>query len=88
MRTILVLMGLAAASAGYNALIDRYLRRSRLLGATALQVAAGTGYTLAVAAWLVDGNRYWRTLGLLLAAFAAAGAPMVLGDVARDYERY
>lgn len=89
--TITTLAGLAAASSAYNRLIDRTLIHSRIPGSTALQVVAGVAYTLAgalllVASWTGRRNAL-RTALAVTAAFTAAGAPMLLGDIARDYER-
>lgn len=89
--TVATLATLAVASSAYNRLIDRTLIHSRVPGSTALQVVAGVAYTLAGALILVascTGHRNaLRTALALVAAFIAAGAPMLLGDIIRDYER-
>lgn len=82
MKTLATLTGLAALSIAYNATLERW---PRFPGVTAVQTAAGVAYTLLAAAWLLDRRRPWRPLAVLLAVFAAAGLPMMLGDVRRDY---
>lgn len=81
-----VLGGLAAGSAQYNRWIDRTQETEP--GATALRVAAGTGYTLLGAALLVALWWGWReAVRFALVAggcFVVAGAPMIAGDVERD----
>lgn len=84
---VALLIGLSVLGLAYNAGIDALTRRRvHLAGLTAVQVCAGVAYTLPAAAWLM-GERpgYLRRLGWLLAAFAAAGAPMLAGDIFRDW---
>lgn len=79
----LLLLALLALSAAYNASLPRW--PSTLPGLTAIQVALGVAYTLPVAAWLAGPRRTFpRRLAWLLAAFIAAGAPMLAGDFRRD----
>lgn len=87
--TLATLAGLYAASSAYNRHIERSLRSHRHLpGSTALQVVAGVAYTLAgalalLAIWTGRRNTL-RTAAALVAAFSAAGLPMLLGDIDRD----
>lgn len=86
--TFLTLAALTGLSAAYNRLIDASLRRYDAPGATAWQVVVGTGYTLAAAVALIglwsDRRSAARSAALLAAAFVAAGAPMLVGDIHRD----
>ena len=86
--TALTLAGLVATSAAYNRLINARLRRQHAPGATAWQVVAGTAYTLAAAIALIalwsSPRHAARSAIALAAAFIAAGAPMLLGDIRRD----
>lgn len=81
-----VLAALAAISVAFNRWIDG--REVESPGETSVQVVVGTGYTLLAVALLVWLWRGWReSLRLVVCAgacFAAAGAPMVAGDVRRD----
>ena len=70
----LVLMTLFFFGLSYNSLVN-YLGE-RKDGYTALLVVAGVLITLGGIA-LID----WRAAALALAAFAASGTPMVLGDI-------
>lgn len=81
MRTLTTLITLAALSLAYNASLERW---PRFAGVTAIQTAVGVAYTLLAATWLLDRRRPWRPLAVLLAVFAAAGAPMLAGDMRRD----
>ena len=87
--TIATLAALHAASTNYNNWIERSLRRHRSTpGATAWQVVIGSAYTLAAALALLalwTGRRNTlRSAAILGATFAAAGLPMLLGDIERD----
>ena len=81
-----VVAGLVAGSTAYS----RWCRETEETepGATRLRVAAGTGYTLLAATVLVGMGRGWRDAlrvsGCVGGCFVAAGAPMILGDVAQD----
>ena len=81
-----VVAGLVAGSTAYS----RWCRETEETepGATSLRVAAGTGYTLLAATVLVGLWRGWsdalRFAGCVGVCFAAAGAPMIAGDVAKD----
>lgn len=82
MKTAISLFCLFIVSCAYDASIPRW---PRFPGVTALQVAIGVGYTLAVAAWLIGCNvGYGRRLAILMAAFAVSGLPMTIGDMIRD----
>lgn len=81
-----VLAGLAVGSVAFNRWINRHEETEP--GATALRVAAGTGYTLAgvvaiVAVWRGALDAL-RCAAILLATFTATGLPMIVGDVNRD----
>lgn len=86
--TIATLAALTAASIAYNNHITATLRRRNTPGNTAWQVVAGTTYTLAAAIALIalwTGRRNAiHTAMAMAAAFTAAGAPMLLGDIHRD----
>ena len=76
------LASLLAVSVIYNASLPRWPKFS---GVTAVQTAVGVGYTLTVAAWLAGPRRTLpRRLAWLSGAFAAAGIPMLIGDILRD----
>lgn len=91
--TIATLAALTAASIAYNnhitaTLRRRHTHRRNTPGNTAWQVVAGTAYTLAAAIALIalwTGRRNaLHTAMAMAAAFTAAGAPMLLGDIHRD----
>ncbi len=81
-----ILTALFATSSRYNSLIDDVTNVTP--GATALQVVGGTAYTLAGVAVIVTVWQGVRTAAIVLlaalAAFAAAGYPMLVGDIRRD----
>lgn len=93
--TVITLAALLGASMLFNRYIDRRPVTKRADAETALWVVAGTLYTLAGAAvlfavWAPYLPRDWRlgliAMGVMLAAFAASGAPMVLGDMRRSQD--
>ena len=75
-----LVFGLIMFGAAYNSFVNWLGERGE--GYTALLVAGGVLVTLAVVA-LVD----WRAAALTLVAFAASGAPMIIGDIARNVVR-
>ncbi len=81
-----ILTALFAASRRYNEAIDDVTNVTP--GATALQVVGGTAYTLAGVAVLVAVWQGLRSaavfIAVAVAAFAAAGYPMLVGDIRRD----
>lgn len=81
-----VLVALVTASRRYNRWIDR--RIYHMPGATALQVVAGTSYTLAGVVAILAIWQGIRNAGLFvlaaLAGFIASGYPMIVGDIRRD----
>jgi chromate transport protein ChrA len=81
-----ILAALFMASRRFNCWIDN--RSVFTPGATALQVVAGTGYTLAGVAAILAIWRGIRSAGVFvlaaLAGFAASGIPMLTGDIRRD----
>lgn len=79
---IVAALGLAIAGIGYNALIDRLQRSGALDGYTAFAVAAGELAVLAAAAYVYG----LAIAGGLLLLQATAGAPMILGSMARHAE--
>lgn len=85
--TVLVLLALGGASYGFNWYIDRSPALAD--GVTSYRVAFGTAYTLVgVAAivwiWTESTDAATITLAASFASFAAAGIPMMYGDVNRS----
>lgn len=92
--TTLIAAGLATASILLNRHIDGRPAAERSDGQTARWVIGGVLYTCIGAAlmqwaWLPHLPTDWRivpaTFALLMAAFAASGLPMYLGDINRSW---
>ena len=76
---IAVLLALVLFGTGYNQLIS-WMERTRIIeGYTALMVAVGVAVTLAAIAIICG----WQVGLIALAAFAASGAPMLIGSLWR-----
>lgn len=86
LATAAVLAGLFVTSRQYNRWIDRRIYHTP--GATALQVVGGTAYTLAGIAVIMAVWQGLRSAAafvvVAIAGFAAAGYPMLIGDINRD----